>query len=146
MGKSKGLMALSALLAATALAGISTSAQGADSCAELGVLKGKREAILQNINQLVVAAKGKQMDAETFCERARPIIAADNAFVASLNKNKDWCQVPDEVIGQFKEIQVKDTAMASRACGVAAQMKKAKEQAEAAGPGAQAPKLPAGPL
>jgi hypothetical protein len=52
------------------------------------------------------------------------------------------------VFDQFKIIQGKDTQMTSRACTVAAQMKKAKEQAEAGGGlgGPAAPKLPAGPL
>ncbi len=47
---------------------------------------------------------------------------------------------------QFKIIQGKDTQMATKACTVAAQMKKAKEQADAGVGAAAAPKLPAGPL
>jgi hypothetical protein len=143
------LPALRALMAAAALLALSVAAARADSCQDLGALKEKRESILQSINVMVQANKGKQLDAETFCGHARPIIAADNAFLAALNKNKDWCQIPDEVLTQFKEIQGKDTAMATRACNVAAQMKKAKEQAEAGAGGmgeSQAPKLPAGPL
>ena len=150
MGKMKGRLtpALSALIAAAALAALSATGARADSCDELGPLKTKREAVLEDINKMVASNKGKQLDAETFCARSRPIIAADNAFLASLTKNKDWCQIPDEVIAQFKMIQGKDTQMTSRACTVAAQMKKAKEQAEAGGGlgGPQAPKLPAGPL
>jgi hypothetical protein len=149
MGKSKvrRLPALGALLAATALIALTAAGARADSCEEIGVLKQKREAVLQSINTMVTANKGKQLDAETFCEHARPIVAVDNAFLASLNKNKDWCQIPDEVIAQFKEIQAKDNNMAFKSCTVAAQMKKAKEQAEAGGGiGSSAPKLPAGPL
>ncbi len=149
MGKAKvrSIPTFSALLAAAALIALAGTGARADSCEELGALKVKREEILQSINAMVNANKGKQLDAETFCAHARPIVGADNAFLAGLNKNKDWCQIPDEVIAQFKEIQVKDNAMANKACTVAAQMKKAKEQAEAGGGLApQAPKLPAGPL
>jgi hypothetical protein len=151
MGNSKGrhFPALSALLAAVALVALTATGARADSCEELGVLKTKREAVLQSINTMVAANKGKQLDAETFCAHARPIVAVDNAFLASLTKNKDWCQIPDEVINQFKLIQAKDNNMASKSCTVAAQMKKAKEQAEAgggAGMASSAPKLPAGPL
>ncbi len=147
MGTTKRLAAVSALFAAMALASLGATAARADSCDELGALKTKREAVLQGINTMVAANKGKQLDAETFCDHSRPIVAADNAFLASLTKNKDWCQIPDDVITQFKEIMGKDTAMATKACTVAAQMKKAKDQA-AAGAGAEnaAPKLPAGPL
>jgi hypothetical protein len=69
-----------------------------------------------------------------------------------MEKNKDWCQVPDDAISALKATHVKSVSFAAKACGVASQIKKMKEQAEknaaagGAGGAPQAQPLPAGPL
>ena len=62
-----------------------------------------------------------------------------------MEKNKDWCSFHDEAIGQLKEHHTKNAGFNAKACKVAAEMKKMKEQA-AEGAGPQAQPLPAGPL
>jgi len=115
---------------------------------DLQKLAQRREAALQSINSLVSAAHGKQLDPSAFCARSAPLNQAENAMIAYMEKNKDWCSFPDEAISQLKEHHAKNTAFSAKACTVAAQMKKMKEQAAqgnaAAGP--QAQPLPAGPL
>jgi methylglyoxal synthase len=74
-------------------------------------------------------------------------VRAETALIAYMEKNKDWCSFPDEAIAQLKEHHAKNMAFSGKACTVAAQMKKMKEQAAQSGPaGPQAQPLPAGPL
>ena len=61
-----------------------------------------------------------------------------------MNKNKEWCQIPDQFIAQLKEAQGRDQMFATKACEAAANFKKMQEQQNAAGGGP--PRLPAGPL
>jgi hypothetical protein len=64
-----------------------------------------------------------------------------------MEKNKDWCSFPDQAISDLKEHHAKNVQFSSRACTVAAQMKKMKAQAaQGGGAGPQAQPLPAGPL
>jgi len=109
---------------------------------DLQKLQQKRQAALQGINDMVAAAKGKQLDPAAFCARSQPLSAY-------MEKNKDWCQIPDDVIGQLKATHAKSVGFSTKACTVAAQMKKMKEQAAqggGAGGAPQAQPLPAGPL
>ena len=114
---------------------------------DLQKLAQRREAALSGINGLVAAAHGKQLDPAIFCARSAPLGQAETAMLAYMLKNKDWCQIPDAVIEQLKAAHAKSVGFASKACSVAAQMKKMKEQAaQGGGGGPQAQPLPAGPL
>jgi len=118
----------------------------AQSCNEdLQKLSQRREAELETINALVKAAHGKQLDPSVFCAKSAPLNAAENAMIGYMEKNKDWCQIPDEAISQLKVNHAKSIAFAGKACTVAAQIKKMKEQ-QANGGGPQVQPLPAGPL
>ncbi len=117
----------------------------AQSCAEdLQKLAQRRESELEIINGMVKAAKGKQLDPAVFCAKSAGLNTAETAMLAYMEKNKDWCQVPDEAISQLKANHAKSVAFSAKACQVAAQIKKMKEQQAQGGP--QAQPLPAGPL
>lgn len=139
------LIGLSVLIAAPAFA-------AQDCGGDLQKLAQRREAALASINGLVASARGKKLDPEIFCVRSAPLNAVESEMIAYMEKNKDWCQVPDEAIANLKATHVKSVGFAAKACGVAAQIKKMKAQAEknAAAGGAggqpQAQPLPAGPL
>ena len=111
---------------------------------DLQKLAQRREAALQAINGLVAAARGKQLDAAVFCTRSAPLNQAETAMLAYMVKNKDWCQIPDGAIEQLKAAHAKSVGFSNKACTVAAQMKKMKEQAAQGAP--QAQPLPTGPL
>ena len=70
--------------------------------------------------------------------------------MAYLEKNKDWCAIPDQLLDGAKGQRNQFTKTAGQACGMAAKVKQMKEQAEKqaaqgmSGPAVQ--KLPAGPL
>ncbi len=135
------------------LCGIAPALADQDCGADLQKLAARREAALKSINDLVAAAHGKKLDPEAFCEHSRPLNAAEDAMLAYMVKNKDWCQIPDEAVSQLKESHAKSVAFGGKACTVAVQIKKMKAQAaqaaqqqqQAGGAPAVQP-LPAGPL
>jgi hypothetical protein len=112
---------------------------------DLKRLAQKREVELTRINGLVQAAKGKPLNPTVFCSQSAGLNAAENALIAYMEKNKDWCGVPDDALASMKANHVKSAAFAAKACTVAAQMKK-QQAAGAAANAPQAPALPAGPL
>ena len=65
-----------------------------------------------------------------------------------MEKNKDWCGVPDEALAALKANHVKSVAFAQKACSVAAKIREMKKQQEAGGGNGapQAQPLPTGPL
>ena len=75
---------------------------------------------------------------------------AEEALLASMTKNKDWCQIPDDAINQLKASHAQSLSFGAKACTVAAQIAKMKKQAadaahQGGGPPAVQP-LPTGPL
>jgi len=132
---------------ALAIAGAAWAAPAlAQSCGDdLQKLAQRREAEMATINGLIKTSKGKQLDPSVFCAKSGGLVSVENEMIAYMEKNKDWCGIPDETLDGLKANHAKSAAFAARACKVAAEMKKAKEQA-ANGEGPQAQPLPAGPL
>ena len=124
-----------------------------DCASDLQKLAARREAAMKGINELVAAAKGKKLDPEAFCVRSRPLNGAEEAMLAYMTKNKDWCQIPDDAIANLKASHAKSVEFGGKACNVAAQVEKMKKQAaqaqqqqQQAGGAPQVQPLPAGPL
>jgi hypothetical protein len=123
-----------------------------DCAGDLQKLAGRREAALKGINEMVAASKGKKLDPAAFCVRSRPLNAAEEAMLAYMVKNKDWCQIPDDAVANLKASHARSVEFGGKACAVAAQIEKMKKQAaqaqqqqQAGGAPAVQP-LPAGPL
>ncbi len=131
-----------ALFAAVAI--LSGSAH-ADCGADMQKLAQDRNVQLQVVNDFAKAAHGKPLDPAAFCAKSAGLIRAESALIAYMEKNKDWCSFPDDAINQLKEHHTKNAGFNAKACAVAAQIKKMKEQ-QAQGGGPQAQPLPAGPL
>lgn len=143
------------LLAATllGLACAFAAPAAAQSCNDdLQKLSLAREAQLKIINGLVAATHGKQMDPAVFCAKSGGLGASENALLAYMTKNKDWCQIPDQAIAGLQASHAKSVAFSNKACTVAAQIRKMKsqqaEQAKNGGgqSGPQVQPLPTGPL
>jgi hypothetical protein len=119
----------------------------ADCGSDMQKLAQARNAQLEIVNNFAKSFHGKPLDPEAFCGKSGGLVRAETALIAYMEKNKDWCSFPDEAISQLKEHHAKNTAFSAKACTVAAQMKKMKEQAaQGGGAGPQAQPLPAGPL
>ena len=134
----------SASAAALVAFGLAGSAY-ADCGADMQKLAEARNTQLKVVNDFAQSFHGKPMDPAAFCVKSVGLIRAESALIAYMEKNKDWCSFPDEAIGQLKEHHAKNAGFNAKACKVAAEMKKMKEQA-AEGAGPQAQPLPAGPL
>jgi hypothetical protein len=122
----------------------------AQSCQEdFQKLSERRMASMSVLNNLGKAGKGK-MDPVAACPAARRLVGIENEMLSYMNKNKEWCAIPDNVVENFKQARGKTQNFASQACGFAAKMKKMQEmqraQAASGGGLGQAQKLPAGPL
>ena len=112
--------------------GLSGSAY-ADCGSDMQKLAEARNTQLEIVNNFAKSFHGKPLDPEAFCGKSGGLVRAENALIAYMEKNKDWCSFPDEAIAQLKEHHAKNTAFSAKACTVAAQMKKMKEQAAQGG-------------
>jgi len=117
----------------------------ADCGGDMQKLAQSRNAELQKVNAFAQAAHGKPLDPEQFCVKTVGLLRAEEALIAYMEKNKDWCSFPDEAINNLKTSHAKNAGFNAKACQVAAKIKKMKEQA-AQGGGPQVQPLPAGPL
>ncbi|HXW20088.1 MAG TPA: hypothetical protein VEK35_06265 [Roseiarcus sp.] len=140
-----GRMSLAGLVAA----GVSllASAAGAECGDDLQKLSAKRVADLAEINSMAETSKKekKPIDPALFCAKTRGLTATEDALLAYMAKNKDWCGIPDDVIESLKASHAKSVEFGTRACVAAARAKKA-QQEQQAGSAPQAPVLPTGPL
>ena len=117
----------------------------AQSCgADLQKLVQKSTAEMAVVDGMISGAKraGKQIDPAAYCARSAGYNTAEGALVAYMEKNKDWCEIPDPVLAQRKANLAKSLSFTAKACKVAAEVKK--KQKDGAASEAQA--LPAGPL
>ncbi len=117
----------------------------ADCGQDMQKLAQTRNVEMQKVNDFAKSFKGKPMDPTGFCAKTGGLLHAEEALLAYMQKNKDWCSIPDEAIDNLKSSHEKNAGFSAKACKVAAQIKKMKEQA-AQGGGPQAQPLPAGPL
>lgn len=103
--------------------------------------------LIGEFNDMAKSHAGK-LDPIESCPKLKSLAAVENTFKAYMVKNKDWCNIPDEIITNVADSQGKTAALAVRVCKVAEQVKKQQaQQAAGGGLGAPAaPKLPAGPL
>ncbi len=120
-------------------------AQAADCNADIGALSQKRQAIIDQLNQLAKGGKN-QLDPAASCPKLKELVVTESNLVAYLTKNKDWCNVPDSALQNIQASAQKSSAVAGQACKIAAMQKKAQEQQAAGGGLPQGQKLPAGPL
>lgn len=134
------------LLALIAGAGVAN----AQSCQEdFQKLTERRMSQIQVLNNLGKAGKGK-MDPTAACSAAKKLVGIENEMAGYMTKNKEWCNIPDNVLEGFKQAGAKTKGFASQACTAAAKVKQMMEQqreqaANGGGLGAP-PKLPSGPL
>jgi hypothetical protein len=129
------------------LAVAGSQAAYAQSCQEdFQKLSEKRMGQIAVLNKLGKAAKGK-MDPIAACPAARHLAAIETEMFNYIQKNKDWCNIPDQMVDNFKQQRAKTQGFAAQACAFAAKAKKMQEEAAAGGGvGPQAVRLPAGPL
>jgi hypothetical protein len=105
----------------------------------------RRMGQIAALNKIGKANKGK-MDPIAACPMARKLSTIETEMLAYMEKNKEWCAIPDQVVDSFKQARAKTQGFASQACAFAAKAKKMQEQQSQAGGLGQPQKLPSGPL
>ncbi len=117
-----------------------------DCNADVAVLMKKRMDTMEQLNGIAKANKGK-LDPIAGCAKLKSLVGIDKEILAYFTKNKEWCAIPEEATQNLAADVQKTGAVATQACTIAEQMKKAQQQQAAGGGlGAPAPKLPTGPL
>lgn len=119
-----------------------SSAFAAECSDDIGNLTKKRQAIIDDLNKVAKASPKGQLDPAISCPKLRNLAAAEQELLAYLEKNKDWCMVPDEAITNLGKSRDRSKAIAGKACAVAEQIKKNQEAGGLGG----GQKLPTGPL
>lgn len=132
---------------ALAISSIFPMAARADCNADLGVLMQKRLAIAAQLEKNKKAHAGK-LDPAQACPQLRSLAAAQSEVIDYMTKNKDWCGLPDDLLGKMAAAKANMVKYSVQACSVAVKMKQMQEQAAKAPtqPQQQALKLPTGPL
>jgi hypothetical protein len=134
--------ALSALIALPFCLELVSPALAAECSEDIGNLTKKRQSVIDELNRLAKTSPNGQLDPAVSCPKLRILAAAEQELLAYLQKNKDWCMVPDEAITNITMSLNRSKSVATRACNVAEQIKKNQEAGGLGG----AQKLPTGPL
>jgi hypothetical protein len=113
----------------------------ADCSTDIGGFSKKRQAIIDDLNKTAKASPKGQLDPTASCPKLQALAATEQELLAYMQKNKDWCAIPEEVVKNFTESSGKSRSIAAKACAVAEQIKKGLVSGAA-----QGPKLPTGPL
>jgi hypothetical protein len=121
---------------------LSAPAHAAECSVDIGGLTKKRQSIIDGLNKLQKTSPRGQLDPASSCPRLRDLAASEKELLDYLQKNKDWCMVPDEAIMNLTKSLERSRTIAGKACAFAAQEKKN----QAAGDLGGGQKLPAGPL
>ncbi len=139
------------LLAALAIAGIFTSAPAlaqSSGCQDGQKILQERQNLVQQINKLTEGGKKKQIDPRAACTIFSKLVTNGAAGQKWMTDNKDWCQIPDQVVEGFSKDHQRSQQFKGQACGAAAKMaemeKRAKQQAQQAQQGGIAGKMGGG--
>ena len=139
------------LLAAFAVAGFFMSAPASaqsSACQDGQKILQERQGLIQQVNKLTEGGKKKQIDPRAACSIFTKLVANGNAGEKWMTENKDWCQIPDQVVENFGQDHKRAQDFKGQACGAAAKMaemeKRAKQQAQQAQKGGMGNKMGGG--
>ncbi len=100
-------------------------AQSASCQADFQKVMEPRQALIQRINGF----RNKRPTATQACSTLGSLVAADRKLIAWMTENKDWCQIPDQLIEQVQGAATQ--ASRSRGTACAAAKNQASQQARA---------------
>ena len=146
------MLAVGSILRATALSAVAVMALpvalafAGDCNGDIAGLTAKRQTFIEQLNVLSKKSKGK-LDPVASCPTLRGLVSTESNLIKYLEANKNWCNVPDEVLANLKTADVKSQQFATQACNFATQAKAAQQkQASGNALGTETQKLPTGPL
>lgn len=133
------------------MGGSEARAQQSSCQADFQKLMSPRLALIQRLNNF----QKKRPTPQVACSTLSQLVAADSRLDKWVGENKDWCQIPEEMVEQLKAGAGQAQRARGQACGVAKQqaalIARARAQQRAAQGGGQAPvgsgvRLPQGAL
>ena len=114
--------------AVAALGAVPALAQS-ETCQQFGKSLQERATIVQKLN--AAGDKNKKVEPKAACSLFGALVTNGAGAVKWLEANKDWCQIPDHIVANFKTDHAKAVSLRGQACKAAAQQaaieKKAKE-------------------
>ena len=143
--------ARSAAIAIALVGGLTSLEARADCAQDLGGLMNRRAAAIAAIN-VITKSHGGKLEPISGCPKLRSLAAIEGEVVSYMAKNKDWCSLPDDLVGKMTESRARTAGVAVKACDFAVKLKKMQEQQAVAATQQQqqqqqqAIKLPTGPL
>ncbi len=117
----------------------------ADCNEDFGKLMSKR---MSQINALNVNSKknGGKLDPAAACPELRTLASTEGELVSYIQKNKDWCNIPDDLLQKMTDSRAKTSGFAAKACTFAVKLKQQQQQATQQAQQQPTVKLPTGPL
>jgi hypothetical protein len=118
----------------------------AQTCNEdLGALGKERNTEIEALGA-ISKSHGNKLDPIAACPHLRKMKDIEAKMAAYLTKNKEWCNIPDQFIDNFKSSSERTGKLADQACALAAKAKQMQQNGGAIGNLPPPPKLPGGPL
>ena len=114
------------LLAVGALAGTAAPA-AAQVCQEGSKFIQERQAIVQQLNK--AGGKDRKLDPRMACGTFGKLLANGEQSLKWLETNKDWCQIPDQVVENLQQEHNKVKEIRGQACQAAAKLTQMEKQA-----------------
>jgi hypothetical protein len=131
--------AIAGTLVALALSTVPAAAQSESCRNDFQKVMGPRMALIERINGF----QKRRPTATQACQTLRSLRAADVRLIKWLEENKDWCQLPEEILTQAKAGTANTVRAQNQACGAAAQQARQQRQIREQQAGGGAPRAPA---
>ena len=96
-------------------------------CQEGAKLIKERQEIVQQLNK--AGGKDKRLDPRMACGAFGKLLANGEQSLKWLDTNKDWCQIPDQVVDNLKQEHTKVKEIRGQACQAAAKLTQMEKQA-----------------
>ncbi len=129
--------AFQSLLAAAAIASAMTGLAAAPAraqalgCEQFAGFIEERKSIVARINALNKG--GNRVEAKQACAVFGRLSNNGETTIKWMVSNKDWCQIPDQFIANFRDEHAKAGGFRTKACAVAAQQAVAERRAKESG-------------
>jgi hypothetical protein len=101
------------------LTGTQAFAQASNCQEDFQKVMGPRQALIARINGF----QKKRPTADQACAVLGQLVASDGRVVRWMNENKDWCQIPDQMISQLQTSSGQAATSRNQACGAAKNQK-----------------------
>ena len=102
----------------------------ASGCQEGQKILQERQGLIQQVNKLTNGGKNKQIDPRAACTIFTKLVSNGTTGEKWMSANKDWCQVPDQLIQSFAEDHKRSQQFKGQACGAAAKMAEMEKRAK----------------